>query len=189
MLTGTKYLESSLQHIPQFSFQDIFQRGILLPEKHDQISHSGHIKVEQKPVFSPQLTATDALDHELSSCALSLLSAQSQNLSLHAAGIPLASSLIFQEERDNQVSETPLKVNSKEVIANRSTTLSNTARDPQVHGDGVCETSESFDIKYREHGSTTVDLFQLSSNLQRVEQQRNSVLVKWENEDCCFPTV
>lgn len=188
MLTGTKYLESSLQNIPQFSFQDIFQRSILFPEKHDQISHSGHIKLEEKPICSPQLAASKALDHELSNCALSLLSAQSQNPPHHAAGIPLASSLIFHEERDDQVSETPLKINSKAVIANSSATLSDTGRDPQVHGDVICETSELFDIKYRE-GGATVDLFQLSSNLQRVEQQRNSVLVKWENEECCFPTV
>ncbi|KAJ1400891.1 SBP domain [Sesbania bispinosa] len=207
---GTKYLGSSLQK-PQFAFQDVFQSGILFPGKHDQVYQGGHIKLEDESICSSQLAAPITVGQELTSCALSLLSAQSQNPSHHSAENPLASSLIFQgicmNDRDDQVSETPLRISSvdkyvpnesfpcgidsKEVIKNRSTTLSDAGLALQVHRDDICQPSESFNIKYRlpsEHGAT-VDLFQLSSHLQRVEQQRNSVLVKWEDEECCFPTV
>ncbi|XP_027359787.1 squamosa promoter-binding-like protein 6 [Abrus precatorius] len=209
---GTKYLGSSIQNRPQFAFQDIFQSGILLG-KHDQISQSGRIKLEDDSIYGPQLAAPITLSQELSSCALSLLSDQSQNPSHHAAGNPLASCRIPHgicvSNRDDQVSQTPLRINSvdkyvpsesfpytipsKEVIKNRSTTFSNAADHTlQVHrDDDVCQASDLLDGRYRlssEHGGT-VDLFQLSSHLQRVEQQRNSVLVKWENEECCFPTV
>lgn len=175
--------------------------------------------MEEEPICSPQLLAAlpATLGQELSSCALSLLSAQSQNPPHHAAGIPLATgSLVFQgicmQDTDDQVSETPLRTssvdkyvpsesfpcginNSKEVIKNRSTTTLSDAghHAHQVHrDDDICQTSESFNIKHclsSEHAAATVDLFQLSSHLKRVEQQRSSVLVKWENEDCCLPTL
>lgn len=208
---GTKYLGSSLHNKPQFPFQDIFQSGILFTGKHGQISQSGHVKLEEDSVYSSQLAAPVTLDQELSSCALSLLSDQSQYPSRHAAGNPLASPRVFHStrmpERDDQVSETPLRINtvdkyapnesfpcnetSKEVIKNRSVTFSDANHALQVHRDDICQPSNLFEVKHglsSEHG-TTVDLFQLSSHLQRVEQQRNSVLVKWENDDCCFPTV
>lgn len=168
----------SYQGTNNFSFQDIFQSGILFPEKHDQISQSGHIKLEEDPICSPQLEVPATHGHELSSHALSLLSAQSQNPSHQTAGNPSATASTFfrdirTQDRGDQVSETPLMTSS----ANKH------------------ERNESFpcginskEIIKSEHGAT-VDLFQLSSNLQRVEKQRNSVLVKWENEDCCFSNV
>jgi len=161
-----------------FCFQDIFQSGILFPEKHNQISQNGHIKLEEDPICSPQLEEPATHGHKLSSHALSLLSAQSQNPSHQAAGNPSATSSTFfrdirTQDRGDQVSETPLMTSS----VNKH------------------ERNESFpcginskEIIKSEHGAT-VDLFQLSSNLQRVEKQRNSVLVKWENEDCCFSNV
>ena len=213
VLAGTKYLGSSLQNKPQFPFQDIFQSSILFPGKHAQISQSGRVKLEEDSIYSSQLTAPITLDQESSSCALSLLSDQSQYLSHHAACNPLTSHRVFSgiciPNRDGQISETPLRISSadkhapnesfpcnttsKEVIKNRSAaTFSNTGHALRVHhGDDICQPSELFSIKHSlssEHAAT-VDLFQLSSHLQRVEQQRNSVLVKWENEDYCFPTV
>ena len=153
-----------------FSFQDIFQGRILFPEKHDQISRSGHIKLEEDPIYSPQLEAPATLGHELSSRALSLLSAQSQNPSHHAAGNPSATSStsfrdIRTQDRGDQVSETPLMINS--------------VNKHEQNESFPCMIN-SMEIIKSEHGAT-VDLFQLSSNLQRVEKQRNSVLVKWEN--------
>ncbi|XP_061360086.1 squamosa promoter-binding-like protein 6 isoform X2 [Gastrolobium bilobum] len=208
---GTKYMGSSLQNRPHFAFQDIFQSGILFQGKHDQIFESGYIKLEDESNYNPPLAAPITLGQELSNRALSLLSSQSQNPSCHSAGNPLASSLIFQgicmHDRDDQVSETPLRLssvdkyvpkepfpcgtNSKEVVKNGSTIHSGAGHTFQVHKDDICQPSGLFNVKYRlssEHGAT-VDLFQLSSHLQRVEQQRNSVLVKLENEDCCFPTL
>ncbi|CAI8588129.1 unnamed protein product [Vicia faba] len=154
----------SYQGTNNFSFQDIFQSGILFSAKHDQISQSGRIKLEEEPICSPQLEPPATLGHDLSSRALSLLSSQSHNPSRHAAGNPLATSLLFHgihvQDSDDQVSKNeslPHEINSKGVI--------------------------------KSENGVTVDLFQLSSHLQRVEQQRNSVLVKWENEDFCFSTV
>ena len=183
---------------------------MLFPEKYEQISQSAHVKLEEESIFSPQLAAPITHGQELSSCALSLLSAQSQIPSRHSAGNPLASSHVLQgiciRNGDDQVSEMPLGmsnvdkypdesfpcgINSKEVIKNESAILSDAGRAYQVHRDNICQPPDLFNVKHRrssEHGAT-VDLFQLSSHLQRVEQQRNSVLVKWENEDCCFPTM
>ncbi|WVZ10312.1 hypothetical protein V8G54_014842 [Vigna mungo] len=209
---GTKYLGSSLQNKPQFPFQNIFQSGILFHGKHAQNSQSGRIKLEEDSLYSSQLAAPVTLGQELSSCALSLLSDQSQYPSRHAAGNPLAGSRILHgihiQDRDDLVSEPFLRITSsadkyaanesfpcntasKDVIKNQTAPFSNAVHDLQDHhGDDICQPSDLFDIKHRlssEHGPT-VDLFQLSSHLQRVEQQRNSVLVKWENEDYCFPT-
>ncbi|RDX58343.1 Squamosa promoter-binding-like protein 6, partial [Mucuna pruriens] len=203
---GTKYLGSSLQNKPQFPFQDIFQSGILFPEKHAQISQNGRVKLEEDSIYSSQLAAPATLGQELSSCALSLLSDQSQYQSRHAAGNPLASPRNFHgihmADGDDGVSKTPLRISSADnyapnesfpcnaaSIKNRSAPFSNAGH--ALHGDGICQPPELLEVKHRlssEHGGTTVDLFQLSSHLQRVEQQRNSVLVKWENEEYCFPT-
>ncbi|MED6197795.1 hypothetical protein PIB30_060046 [Stylosanthes scabra] len=192
---GARYMGSSLQKRQQFSFEDIFRSGTLFPEKCDQISQNGNVKLEEESIFSPQLTAPVMHGQELSSRALSLLSAQSQ--------IPIASSLgsfcgISVLNEDDQASEMPsgtsnegkyvvdetfpCEMNPKESNKSKSAILS----------DGICQPSELFNVKQHrspsEHGST-VDLSQLSSHLERVEQQRNSVLVKWENEDWCFPTM
>ncbi|KAK2375543.1 squamosa promoter-binding protein [Trifolium repens] len=156
----------SYQGTNNFSFQDIFQ--------------SGHIKLEEEPICSPRLEPPTTLGHELSTHALSLLSAQSQNPLHHTAGNTLPTSRAFRDirtqDRDDQVSETPLPLKISSV---------------DKHGQNEsfpCGINSKEVIK-SENGGATVDLFQLSSHLQRVEQQRNSVLVKWEDEDCSFPTV
>jgi hypothetical protein len=98
----------------------------------------------------------------------------------HTAGNTLPTSRAFRDirtqDRDDQVSETPLPLKISSV---------------DKHGQNEsfpCGINSKEVIK-SENGGATVDLFQLSSHLQRVEQQRNSVLVKWEDEDCSFPTV
>ncbi|KAK7275005.1 hypothetical protein RIF29_16111 [Crotalaria pallida] len=197
---GTEYFGSSMSKRSYFPFEDIFQSGILYPGKYDQISQSGHVKLEDESIYNSQEAATIAHGQESSSCALSLLSAQSQNPSRHSSGNPLASSVIFRgiclHNRDDQVSETPLGVNSAVKYApNESFPCGMNSQESIKNGSSIlsddnCQPSDLFDIKCRlsaEHG-TTVDLFQLSSHLQRVEEQRN-VLIKWENEDSCFPTV
>lgn len=146
-----------------------------------------------------------------STCALSLLSAQSQNLSYHSAGIPIASPLILQGSQHSiaQLSDKPLRVrpterygpngfyscgmNSMGVNQLESIMLpeANHVIDLEVHANRVFQESDCLDAKYclsPENGST-VDLLQLSSHLQRVERQRNFSQVKQENEEfCCFPT-
>ncbi|OIW16837.1 hypothetical protein TanjilG_06877 [Lupinus angustifolius] len=197
---GTDYLGSSLQKRSQFPFQDIFRSGIILSGKYDQISHSGHVKLEHESIYSSQEALALKHGQELSGCALSLLSAQSQNPPRHSTGNLSPSSLIFQstclQNRDDQVSETPSGINSVDkYVPTESFRCGMNSKEDITSGSSIlsndyCQPSASCNVKYRpsyEHG-TTVDLFQLSSNLQRVEQQRNG-LIKWENDDFCFPTV
>lgn len=145
-----------------------------------------------------------------STCALSLLSAQSQNLFCHSAKIPTASPLIQGVHHGiSQLSDKPLRVRSTEryganglyscgmnsMGANQLESImlpeASQAVDFQVHTDRVFQESNFLFAKYclsPKHGST-VDLLQLSSHLQRVERQRNFAQVKQENEEyCCFPT-
>lgn len=146
-----------------------------------------------------------------STCALSLLSAQSQNLSCHSASIPTASPMIMQSAHHSitQLSDKPARVKSMErygtngfyscgvnsMGVNQLESImlpeSNHAVDFEVHSNRVFQEQDCLDAKYclsPENGST-VDLLQLSSHLQRVERQRNFSQVKQENEEfCCFPT-
>uniref|UniRef100_A0A2N9EUH8 SBP-type domain-containing protein n=1 Tax=Fagus sylvatica TaxID=28930 RepID=A0A2N9EUH8_FAGSY len=150
----------------------------------------------------------------ISSCALSLLSAQSQDLSSHLAGIPMASPQVMQDgfahHGVDQISDKHLRVtsmeqdgpngfysygmNSFEVDKTGSIMLSDAshAADFQVHSNGIFQESDMLNAKYcpsPEHGPT-VNLLQLSSHLQRVERQRNPTEVKQESEDFCyFPTI
>lgn len=150
--------------------------------------------------------------HELagalpSSCALSLLSAESQDLS-HSAGNISARPLVSQVSRARQSLDI---VNKSSGVGSLDKYLPNGlyssgtnfievnnmgpfvvsgsghASDFQVETDGFLHQSDILNAKYcvsPETGST-VDLLQLSSHLQRVEQQRNSIQVKHENEDFC----
>ncbi|KAJ9174144.1 hypothetical protein P3X46_017204 [Hevea brasiliensis] len=148
--------------------------------------------------------------HELagvchSSRALSLLSAESQDLG-HSAGIIMARPFISQANRSHHsvdISDKPFGVESSEknmpnvfhsygmnsIKANHMgsfmVSCAGYAADLQVEPDGFLQESDLLNAKYcvsAENGST-VDLLQLSSHLQRVEQQRNSVQVKPEIED------
>lgn len=148
----------------------------------------------------------------ISSCALSLLSAQSQDLSSHLTGRPMASPQIMQGRSAHHVlgqTDKPVRVssveqygsnglysygmNSMEVDKIGSVMLSDAshAADFQVHTDGIFQESDILNANYfssTEYGPT-VDWLQLSSHLQRVERQRNSIQVKQENGDSCyFPT-
>ncbi|XP_041013242.1 squamosa promoter-binding-like protein 6 [Juglans microcarpa x Juglans regia] len=149
----------------------------------------------------------------ISSRALSLLSAQSQDLSSHLTGIPMASPQIMQGDSAHhvgvQIFEKPLRassmeqcgpsgfysrgLNSMDVGKMGSIMFSDAshAADFQVCTEGGFQDSDMLNAKYcpsPEHGST-VDWLQLSSHLHRVERQKNSIQLKQENEDSCyFPT-
>ncbi|XP_028761953.1 squamosa promoter-binding-like protein 6 [Neltuma alba] len=212
---GTKYFGASLQKGPQFAFHDMFQSGIFHSGKFEQSNQIGHIKFEDESIYSSQFAVPITNGQELSrasnssSCALSLLSAQSQDLTRYSAGSHISQGICTQHS-GGQVSDTPFgissldkyvpsqsfsrEINSMEVTQNRPMTPSDVghALQLEVHGDDTYKPSDMLNAKYRppvEH-SSTVDLFQLSSHLQRVEQQRNSLQVKHENEDgCFFPTM
>ncbi|KAK9277172.1 hypothetical protein L1049_006711 [Liquidambar formosana] len=253
---GTRFVgTSSLPTRLPFVFQDILPSGVPCPDRYEQANWCKHIKLEERPIYSPQLvipitngqllpktlhlhsvekhypsgihsSATEA--HTVfdaastvqqlsgvsdSSCALSLLSAQTQDLSSHSTGIPTASPMIIHsghalctvDQNSNKViGVSSLEnfttngfhssgMNSMEVDQRGPIILSDAgnAVDFGVHADGIFQGSDSLDAKYcvsPEHGST-VDLLQLSSHLQRVERQRNIMHVKQESEDFCWEAV
>ncbi|XP_057962924.1 squamosa promoter-binding-like protein 6 [Malania oleifera] len=158
-------------------------------------------------VFNAASTVQELSGASNSSCALSLLSAESQSLATHCAGIPVTDPLIIQDTHAHygmgQNSEKPLGVSFLEKCASNGfyssgvhsmevdqvgpITHSDAANaiDFEVHG--TLQGLSFLKTKYclsNEHGPT-VDLLQLSTHLQRVEQQKNSMLVKQENDNFC----
>ncbi|KAF7827950.1 squamosa promoter-binding-like protein 6 [Senna tora] len=181
---GTKFLGASFQKMPQFAFQDMFGSSIIYPAKYEQTNHSEHITHGQEE--SSRVSNT--------SCALSLLSC-------HAAGNLVAGSLDFHgvstNQHDEKVSQMPLGINSLdkyvhnessscransiEAIKTGSIMLSDADHAARLLIDSNDMCQPSSDVSNVKHSlfpedGATVDLFQLSSHLQRVEQQRNSFL-------------
>lgn len=121
-----------------------------------------------------------------SSSALSLLS---KNLSSHSTEIPP----VMDQSSPNAFCSSVM--DSMEIGQARSPVFlgsSSTPVDFQVQATRNLRRSDYVKAKgyiSPEHGQT-VDLVQLSSHLQRVEQQRNSMQLKQANENFCyFPTI
>ncbi|XP_024467054.2 squamosa promoter-binding-like protein 6 isoform X1 [Populus trichocarpa] len=143
-----------------------------------------------------------------SSCALSLLSAaESQDLS-HSAGNIMVRPLVSQAGGACQtlgIANKSLGVGSSEKyvpiginsfgmnfievdnMGPFGVSGSGHAADLKVETDGFLHHSDFLNAKHcvSPANESTVDWLQLSSHLQRVEQQRNSMKVKHENEDFC----
>lgn len=147
-----------------------------------------------------------------SSCALSLLSAQSQNLASHSTGTLIAKPKTNQFSYAHQSPDPSFDINSgvlplEKYAANgdylsgmnsMDTTRTESifvpnvdnAFDLKIEADETYRESDFFNAKYSlspERGST-VDLLQLSSHLKRVEQQRHTQQFNPQSEDCCFLT-
>lgn len=143
-------------------------------------------------------------------CALSLLSAPSQNSSGHSSGIPTVHPLITPSTSlQYSVSEVPGKIfggGSQGLIAgieNRypSYRVSSTGRSyldalPVLDNGGAVNADFASGIlqgsgfisdkdRFSCEDGTTINLLQLSSQLQRVETQRQSAPVKQETEGFC----
>lgn len=164
----------------------------------ERYEHAGQVKFGEKLVFDPQSaisilndklvpkkqhiprsfsSATEAFHapNELSGlscsdCALSLLSAQSRDLSSHATGIQLTEPFI------NQASD-----HHGNCLENENGFYS-----CGMNPTGTSQAGSFQDSGLSSPNGTTVDLLQLSTHLQRVEQQRSSMHVKPENEDLCY---
>ncbi|KAJ6899725.1 squamosa promoter-binding-like protein 6 [Populus alba x Populus x berolinensis] len=167
------------------------------------------------PLDTEDLTISNTATtiHELagvshSSCALSLLSAaESQDLSRSAGNImvrPLVSQAggacqtlgiankslgIGSSEKYVPVGFNSFGMNFIEVDNMEPFGVSGSghAADLKVETDGFLHQSDFLNAKHcvSPENESTVDWLQLSSHLQRVEQQRNSMKVKHENEDFC----
>lgn len=145
-----------------------------------------------------------------SGCALSLLSSQSGNSSSHLSGIPMARSLVLPANHVHysigQVSEKLMGVSSRASANGLPNKLSSTGVNssegsqlcPILLSDGI--DAPNFDIPNGIYQGTdflnaknrsscedgpTIDLLQLSSQLQRVEHQRQIMQVKQENDAFC----
>ena len=139
-----------------------------------------------------------------SDCALSLLSAQSQNLSSHMTGIQMTRSLINQAGHAHHSSGKSAAVSSLDkakgfyscgmnpmgvdqagsiVVSDAGHTVNF-----EVQADGYFQDSGLLSARYclSPENGTTVNLLQLSTHLQRMERQRNSLQVKQENDDLCY---
>lgn len=163
--------------------------------------------------FYPASTVQELPGVSKSNCALSLLSAQSQDLSNHLMGIPVANPPTVQGCHAHYSavhnSDKPIGMSSLEKFASngsyssRMNSVEVAQMGPVMLPDGgnavsfEVRTNRNFqgsdflNAKYS-HSSErepTVDLLQLSSHLKRVEWQRNYMHVKQENDDFhCFPT-
>ncbi|XP_022737694.1 squamosa promoter-binding-like protein 13A [Durio zibethinus] len=145
-----------------------------------------------------------------SGCAPSLLSSQPQNSSSHSSGIPMARSLVIPGNHTHynmsQVSEKLIGVSSQASTTGVSNKFSssgiNSTEGSHLGALLISDGNEAanFDITDRIYQGSqfmnakdrlscedgpTIDLLQLSSQLQRVEHQRQSMQVKQENEAFC----
>ncbi|KAL6175404.1 hypothetical protein ACLB2K_052045 [Fragaria x ananassa] len=132
-----------------------------------------------------------------SCCAHSLLSSQSQNSTSYASGIPIAHPSVMSVSQTHynlsQVSDKLCSQGSTSGVSNKfpssggPMTISN-GRDAINFGtNGIFQGSQFLNTKYRLScdGGTTVDLLQLSSELQRVDDQQHSLQVKQEYDAFC----
>ncbi|KAK8534587.1 hypothetical protein V6N13_080925 [Hibiscus sabdariffa] len=191
---GTKFMRSSIPKTKPFVISNAFEGDFVVYQ--ERYEHANRVKFEEKPVYSGQVLPkyffhmngnekqwhSDAPDaastvKELSGvwhsdCALSLLSAQSRDLSSHATGIQMAKPFI------NQTCP-PL------CSLGKANGFYSCGMNPMGVGQaGPAVVSDAVNIEVVADGyfrglglsspdGTTVDLLQLSTHLQRVEQQRS----------------
>lgn len=114
-----------------------------------------------------------------SGSALSLLSAQSQNLLSNSSGISMAYPLIFQEHQHMNLVDQSVDKSSYGVAPESFPVLPDTCSSA---GPEITRNMPAQNLQYypAPAGANTVDLVQLSLHLQRIEEQRYSDQVKLE---------
>lgn len=144
-----------------------------------------------------------------SGCALSLLSSQSQNSSSYSSGISMASPMVIPSSHSHyslsQVSEKIVGISSQASTGGVSGSFPSEINPPDGGHLGSALISDSNDIVNLEiadgffqgtdfvtmknrlscEDAPTIDLLQLSSQLHRVDNQRQSLQVKQENDSFC----
>ncbi|XP_022987111.1 squamosa promoter-binding-like protein 6 [Cucurbita maxima] len=142
-----------------------------------------------------------------SGCALSLLSSQTRNSSTHSSGIPIGRPMVLLDGQNHysmsQLSEKLMGVSSQVSVNG----VSNKFNSSGLNASEGCtlgpistpETSDAVNLEITNRifhesnladpceGGPTIDLLQLSSQLHRVEHQRQAMQVKQEsNAFCCL---
>ncbi|KAM1259905.1 hypothetical protein ACFX2I_039205 [Malus domestica] len=150
------------------------------------IFHETALGSQNFNVFDTASAVQGLLGISDSGCALSLLSSQSQNSSGYLSGIPIARPLVIPASHNFPSSG----MNSGAGNHLSPMPLSNVCDDTDDFGisDGIFQGSGFVNTKDRLpfQDGATINLLQLSSQLQRVEDQRQSMLVKQENDAFCF---
>ncbi|KAJ1388552.1 SBP domain [Sesbania bispinosa] len=197
--TGSIFCENNSQYPPALGAHN----SGLRPLFHDTLG------TEDFNVFDTASTVQGLSGISDSCCALSLLSSQSQNSSSQSTGIPLAHTLVIPSSHSHhysmsQVSE-KIGINSQSSssrVSDRFPSELNSADGGHLGPvlisdnndivnfemeDGIFHDSDFVNVKDRLHceDGATIDLLQLSSQLQRVEHQRQSLQVKQENDSSC----
>ena len=142
-----------------------------------------------------------------SGCALSLLSSQTQNSSTHSSGIPIGRPMVLLDGQNHysmsQLSEKLMGVSSQvsvNGVSNKFDSSGLNASEGCTLGPiSTPETSDAVNLEITNRifhesnladpceGGPTIDLLQLSSQLHRVEHQRQAMQVKQEsNAFCCL---
>ncbi|XP_050238665.1 squamosa promoter-binding-like protein 6 isoform X2 [Mercurialis annua] len=163
---------------------------------------------EEFSMFDTTSTIHELAGASHSGCALSLLSAESQGFS-HSAGMVMARPLINQTSRSHQIvgsSDKSSLGSSEKYVADvfhpsgmnflkpnhmRSSMISCSGRatNIEIGPDEFLQDQQEPAFLNNKYSLTsdneyTVNLLELSSHFHRVEQQRNSIQVKHEIEDC-----
>ncbi|KAE9609659.1 putative transcription factor SBP family [Lupinus albus] len=199
--TGSIFCDNNIQYPHVLGSQNYGSRSLY----HQDTS----IGCEDFNVFETPSTV-QGLSGISDSCALSLLSSQSQNSSSQSPGIPLAHPLFIPSSHNHHYNM--IQVSEKMGISSRTSSSRVSNRFPSemnladgIHlnpvlipdsdddiinfemANGIFQGSDFMNMKDRlscEDGAT-IDLLQLSSQLQQVEHQRQSLQVKQENDSFC----
>ncbi|TKY55002.1 Squamosa promoter-binding protein 6 [Spatholobus suberectus] len=197
--TGSIFCESNSHYPPAPGAQN----SGLRPLFQDTIGN------EDFNVFDTASTVQGLSGISDSCCALSLLSSQSQNSSSQSSGIPLAQSLVIPSSHNHHYNMS--QVSEKIGISSQtsSSRVSDSFPSELNHADGshlspvlISDNNDvvNFDItdgffqgsdfdnvkdRLSCEGGATINLLQLSSQLQRVEHERQSLQVKQENDSSC----
>lgn len=188
--------------------------SLLCQERHNEVNQHGHIKLQEDLSSYPQLSIPNTNENKISpqipstgkqipsklsslgttrsynldtaltvrdlsglsnsSCALSLLSEKSQNLWSHSG---MCDQNIILGSFGNFL---PDRFYSSEISSSEF---------EQVKPIMLYDEGHTVDFEIPSNGPT-IDLLQLSSHLQRIEQQKSSAQVKQENNVfCCFPSI
>ncbi|KAG8383023.1 hypothetical protein BUALT_Bualt05G0140900 [Buddleja alternifolia] len=188
---GSTFYRTDLSSKTSLFFSKFLPGGFFGPQCNEPTNHIMNIKLEEKPSQVSQLpmkflqnrcpprncletplSGQDLSSGSNSSCALSLLSAESHNLLTNSAGVSMAPPLISIE---NSLSDLRTDQNSSNNLITPSIAF--------VPENGLPQESNGLNLKrYLSHESVnTVDLHELSLHLQRVEQQKYNARVKLEN--------
>ncbi|XP_010551363.1 PREDICTED: squamosa promoter-binding-like protein 6 isoform X2 [Tarenaya hassleriana] len=189
---GTKFLQTSMAKHLSLDLPETFPGGLVYRVMDLQTHRVGrHVKFEDGYANSPQTsihpsngqdsiplsevtTVASASDWELqkvsgSSCALSLLSAQS---SQHFSGT-LSSSFSFAQANGDKGLRNGIGVHTARAESTQNDQMQSLVVNLGKNGQFLSGSGHGSCLSLGT-GSSTVDLLQLSSHLQRVEQQRSS---------------